>query len=134
MKAKNGSAKKESAVGKGITGKSGMNKTTFFLTSLKENEKAKRNDAELQKIWDKEFPDGTGRRWLVSEIRHMLNRGHYKGNALADFESKEFGAPEKAAPTPAKEKKEVPTIGIPDAAPEPAQPAKKVRLPRGKEA
>ena len=94
---------KEAAVGKGVTGKSGMNKTTFFLTSLKENEKAKKNDVELQKAWDKEFPDGTGRRWLVSEIRHMLNRGHYKANALAGFTSQEFGAPaKKEAPAPVK--------------------------------
>lgn len=104
---------KESSVGKGVTGKSGMNKTTFFLTSLKENEKAKKNDVELQKTWDKEFAEGTGRRWLVSEIRHMLNRGHYKANALAGFESHEFGAPEKKE-APAKVK----------AAPVKAAPAK----------
>lgn len=104
----------KAAVGKGITGKSGVNKTTFFLTSLKENEKAKKNDVELQKIWDKEFPDGSGRRWLVSEIRHMLNRGHYKANALAGFESHEFGAPAKE--TPVKEKAAVPTE------PEPTHP------------
>jgi hypothetical protein len=56
-------------------------------------------------------------------MRSKLNRG---GFGEVGFQSQAFGEPAKA-------KKEVPTISIPDVAPEPA-PEKKARLRRGKEA
>jgi hypothetical protein len=133
---------KKETVGKGLHGKtSGLSKTAFYIKTFKENAKLKRNDAELQKLFDAEFPGTVS--YKVNAMRAKLNRGGWGDQG---FQSQPYGEPVKAKaakkgpsgsisiPEAAPAKKEVPTIGIPDAAPEPAPPAKKVRLRRGKEA
>jgi hypothetical protein len=120
MKAKNGSAK-ESADGRGLHGKTtGLSKTAFYIATFKENAKLKRNDAELQKIFDAEFPGTVS--YKVNAMRAKLNRGGWGDQG---FKSQPYGETAKA-------KKEIPTIGIPEVPPEPA-PEKKVGLRRGKE-
>src|SRR5659263_291562 len=60
-------------LGKGIKGKtSGINKRAFYVQTLKENEKAKRPDAELQKVFDAEFPDTVS--YPVKGIRSASGR------------------------------------------------------------
>ncbi len=107
----------KAAVGKGLVGKkSGLSKRAFYVQTLKENEKAKRSDAELQKIFDAEFPNTVS--YPVKGIRSALNRGAFGDRG---FTSQAYGEPAPA-------KKAAPTIGIPETAP----PTKKVR--RGKAA
>ena len=92
--------------------KTGLSKRAFYVQTLKENEKAKKSDVELQKVWDAEFPDTTS--YKVAAIRSALNRGSFGAHG---FTSKAYG---KCAPAPEKKfvvKKAVPTIGIPETAP-----------------
>ena len=99
--------------GPGLVGKkSGLNKRAFYIRTLKENEKAKQSDAELQKVWDAEFPGTVS--YKVSGIRSALNRGAFGDHG---FQSKAYC---EHVPIPEKKfraKKAVPTIGIPETAP-----------------
>lgn len=105
-----------------VGNKSGLSKRAFYVQTLKENEKFKLTDAELQNTFDKEFPGTVS--YKVSAIRAKLNRG---GFGEVGFESKAYGEPSKKKATPAKPapvpekkfvaKKAVPTIWIPETAP-----------------
>lgn len=99
--------------GPGLVGKkSGLSKRAFYVQTLKENEKAKRLDAELQKIFDAEFPGTVS--YKVSAIRSALNRG---GFGEVGFVAKAYGEPSPAPEKKFVAKKAVPTIGIPETAP-----------------
>jgi hypothetical protein len=109
-------------VGLGLVGKkSGLNKKMFYIQTLKENEKAKRPDAEVQEIFDAEFPGTVS--YKVSAMRSKLNGGGFG----------DVGFLSQSHDEPAKVKKAIATISLPDMSHEPA-PAKKVRLRPGKEA
>ncbi len=113
---------KQVVVGKGLHGKTtGLSKTAFYIKTFKENAKLKRNDAELQKLFDAEFPGTVS--YKVNAMRAKLNRGGWGDQG---FTSQSYGepAPAKAVKGP------VGSISIPEAAP---APEKKVRLRRGKE-
>lgn len=95
--------------GPGLVGKkSGLSKRAFYIQSLKENEKAKRSDADLQKVWDAEFPGTVS--YKVAGIRSALNRGSFGDHG---FTSKVYGEPSPAPEKKFRAKKAVPTIGIP---------------------
>lgn len=65
--------------GRGIFGKSGLNKTQFYIKSLRENEDLapgkKQTDEQLQKVWDAEFPGKKS--YPVNFIRRRWNGGAY---------------------------------------------------------
>ena len=118
---------KKETVGKGLHGRTtGLSKTAFYIRTFKENAKLKRNDAELQKLFDAEFPGTVSYR--VNAMRAKLNRGGWGDQG---FQSQSYGAKAAPAVAPAKKGKGPSgTISIPEAAP---APEKKIRLRRGKE-
>jgi hypothetical protein len=118
--------KNEEPIGKGLKGQtSGLNKRAFYIQTLKTNEEAgprsKKNDEELQQVFDAEFPNTPS--YSVKSIRASLNRGVFGDHG---FVSKAYGA---VAETPAKPGRKV-APAAPPPAPEPvAAPAKRGRKP-----
>jgi hypothetical protein len=99
--------------GPGLVGKkSGLSKRAYYIRTLKENEKAKQSDAELQEMWDAEFPGTTS--YKVSAIRATLNRGGFGNHG---FTSKAYSEPAAVREKKFRVKKAIPIIGIPETAP-----------------